>query len=371
MAASASAGAAAMAAAPAEVRMAGVEAAASGTLQAESAEAAAPAVAAAASWRAWHDPAEPLRLGVSACLLGEPVRYDGGHKRNDFLTTALAPFVEFVPVCPELESGMGVPRPTLRLVDGDDGVRLVAPAIATDFTQRMHDFSMARVALLADARLDGYVLKKGSPSCGLQRVSVYGAGAMPRKNGTGLFAQVLTGQLPALPVEEEGRLVDAAIRENFVERIFCHNRFRVLRRRGLSRGALVAFWTAHKLLLRAHNETIYRRLGRLVGELGRQPDAAAYAAFEHDFFAALRTQATRRKHANVLMHAFGYLKNVLAAAEKQELLAAIDDYRLGLLPLVVPLSLLRFQVRTRPVDYLAGQLYFDPHPRELLIRNHV
>jgi uncharacterized protein YbgA (DUF1722 family)/uncharacterized protein YbbK (DUF523 family) len=325
------------------------------------------------AWSAWHE-AGPIRLGISSCLLGEQVRFDGGHKRDRFLTDELGPWVEWVGVCPEVELGMGVPRPSVRLVEQDGVVRLVSPATGEDFSARMRAYARKRVAELQELELDGYVLKKNSPSCGLLRLKVYGAasGGMPvRRDGSGLFAQVLQEAWPHLPLEEEGRLGDAKIRENFVERIFCRNRWRTFVRRGRSRRRLVEFWTAHKMLVRAHDEQAYQRLGRLVGSAGKGEGAEHYERFEREFFAALAAQATRRRHANVLQHALGYLRELLEPVERAQLASSIDDYRRGLLPLVVPLALLRFQIRKHGVVYLAAQLYFDPHPKELMIRNHV
>jgi len=325
----------------------------------------------AGCWRHWHDDAYPLTLGVSTCLLGEEVRFDGGHARDRFVTQVLAEWFDHVSVCPEVEMGMAIPRPTIRLVDEGQGMRLVAPKTGEDFTERMEAYSRERVGELMRSDLDGYVLKKGSPSCGLERIRVYRNGTPIRRNESGLFVKTLKERWPGLPLEEEGRLNDPRLRENFIERVFARNRWRVLVGRGLSRRSLVDFHTAHKLLIRAHNEAAYRRLGRLVGAAGTMPDGELFARYEGAFQEALNTKATAKKHTNVLQHAMGYLKNVLGSLEKSELMTAIEDYRQGLLPLVVPLTLLRFNIRKHDVEYLAGQLYFDPHPKELMLRNHV
>lgn len=322
------------------------------------------------SWRSWHAADRPLRLGVSSCLLGESVRYDGGHARDRFVADTLGAWFEFVPVCPEVEIGMTVPRPTVRLVDEGEGTRLVAPSTGEDFTDRMVRFARRKVTQLARLELDGYVLKRGSPSCGMERIRTYRSGMPARRNDAGLFARVLLDRWPGLPVEEEGRLNDAKLRENFIERVFCRNRWRVLVGGGLSRRRLIEFHTAHKLLLRAHGEASYRRLGRLVGSAGTVADHELFSAYEAQFQSALRAPATPKKHANVLLHAFGYLKDVLEGVEKRELLGAIEDFRQGLLPLIVPLTLLRYVIRRHGIEYLAGQLYFEPHPKELMLRNH-
>jgi len=325
----------------------------------------------AGCWQHWHDDAYPLRLGVSTCLLGEEVRFDGGHARDRFVTDVLAQWFDHVAVCPEVEMGMSIPRPTIRLVDEGQGIRLVSPGSGEDFTDRMEAYSRERVGELKGRDLDGYVLKKGSPSCGLERIRVYRKGMPLRHNESGLFVKALKEHWPGLPLEEEGRLNDPRLRENFIERVFARNRWRVLVSRGLSRRSLVDFHTAHKLLIRAHNEAAYRRLGRLVGSAGTMPDAELFASYEVTFQEALTTKATAKKHTNVLQHAMGYLKDVLGPIEKRELMTAVEDYRQGLLPLVVPLTLLRFNIRKHDVEYLAGQLYFDPHPKELMLRNHV
>ena len=323
------------------------------------------------TWQTWHSEETPLRLGVSSCLLGELVRFDGGHARDRFVTDVLGQWFELVAVCPEAEVGMGTPRPTIRLVDEGQGERLVAPSTGEDFTDRMGDYARRRVRELRRDDLDGFVLKKSSPSCGLERIRVYRGKSAYRKDASGLFARALLERWPGLPVEEEGRLNDARLRENFIERAFARNRWRALAARRLTRRRLVEFHTAHKLLLLAHNEAAYRRLGKLVGSAGSIPDAELFAGYEQGFQEALRTKATPRRHANVLYHALGHLKRQLDPGARAQVVTAIEDYRLGLLPLVVPLSLLRYEIQQRGVAYLAGQLYFDPHPKELMLRNHV
>lgn len=321
-------------------------------------------------WENWHDPDTPLRLGVSSCLLGEEVRFDGQHKRSRFVVDELGELFEFVAVCPEVDIGMGIPRPTIRIEEVAGEQRLVSPKTGEDFTRRMASYSKKRVRDLIREGLDGYVLKKGSPSCGPFRLPVYIKGQPARRDGVGFFAAELRHQWPQLPVEDEGRLHDPGIRENFIEQVFVRNRWRTLRGRGLTRKRLVGFHTAHKLLLRAHNEAGYRRAGRLVGQTGSIPDGELFASYEAELHTIMQTRATRKKHANVLQHALGYLKKMLDSTEKREILLAVDDYRRDLLPLIVPVTLLRYNIRRHDVEYLRGQLYFDPHPKELMLRNH-
>jgi uncharacterized protein YbgA (DUF1722 family)/uncharacterized protein YbbK (DUF523 family) len=322
------------------------------------------------SWKPWHDD-EPIRLGISSCLLGAKVRFDGGHKQDRYLTDVLGEWFRWLPVCPELEIGLGVPRPSIHLVQGEPHPHLVEPKSGEDLTERMEGYSRAKVEELGTRDLDGYILKRASPSCGMERVKVFGEGGMPSKEGVGVFARILMARWPLLPVEEEGRLNDPMLRERFIEHVFCRHRWRTLVRRGLTRRSLIAFHTAHKLLLRAHNEAGYGRLGRLVAAAGKVPDAELFARYEEEFNRVLQSRATRKRHANVLYHALGYLKEALDPFEKQEAVALIEDYRNELVPLVVPITLLRHHVAKHGIPYLKGQLYLEPHPRELMLRNRV
>lgn len=325
-----------------------------------------------AVWRKWHDESQPVRLGVSACLLGAEVRFDGGHKRDRYLTDVLGANVTWLPVCPELEIGLGIPRPVIQLRGGERGDRVVLREGGGDLTDTMREYADARTAELDALGLDGYVLKKDSPSCGMARVRVHGApGGMPQRTGVGHFVQAIERRMPLLPLEEEGRLNDPPLRERFIEAIFSRNRWRVLVSRGSSRKGLVAFHEAHKMLLLAHDEGIYRRLGRIVGSFGQIPDEEVYLGYAPLFAEAFGKRATVARHVNVLEHLFGHLKKQLSNVEKREIASAIAEYRAERVPLVVPISLLRFLVAAHDVEYVRGQLYLEPHPRELMLRNHV
>jgi len=313
----------------------------------------------------------PLRIGISACLLGQQVRYDGGHKRDRFLTDTFGLFVEWVPVCPEVEAGFGTPREAMRLVDDDGRLRLVTVKTGIDLTGQLERFARRRVEQLAAEELSGYVLKKDSPSCGVERVKVYNAHAAPSRSGQGLFAAALCARYPHLPVEEEGRLSDARLRENFVERVFAYRRLRELFTGRWTVGGLVRFHTAHKLTLMAHSVVAYRELGRLVAAASTAKRSDLEGDYTRRFMTALAALATPRRHTNVLQHMAGYLKTVLDADSKAELQGAIEDYHRGLVPLIVPITLLRHHIRHHGVAYLAGQTYLEPHPRELMLRNHV
>lgn len=313
----------------------------------------------------------PIRIGISACLLGERVRFDGGHKRDAFLTETFGRFVEWVPVCPEVECGLGTPRETMRLVRGEAGLRLVTGKSGVDLTARMERFSRSRVSALAAEDLCGYVLKKDSPSCGLERVKIYEGSGTSTRTGRGLFAAALLDAYPYLPVEEEGRLVDPRLRDNFVERVFAYWRLRGLFAARWTVGNLVRFHSSHKLLLLAHSTDAYRQLGRLVAGARGLPRREVEQRYVEGFMQALARLATVRTHTNVLQHMAGYFKDRLDAASKRELADTIGDYRRGLVPLVVPLTLLGHHVRMHDVTYLADQAYLQPHPKELMLRNHV
>jgi uncharacterized protein YbgA (DUF1722 family)/uncharacterized protein YbbK (DUF523 family) len=315
--------------------------------------------------------AAAIRIGVSSCLLGNEVRYDGGHKRDGFLVETFGRHVEWVPVCPEVELGLGIPRPTLRLERAGDDVRLVMPKTNADYTDAMRRYAEKRVATLAADELCGYVLKKDSPSCGMERVKVYDTNTIPSKSGRGLFAEALMRRFPNLPVEEEGRLNDLALRENFIERVFAYQRMQSFFAPRWSIGGLVALHMAHKLQLMAHAPRAYAELGRLVARAKAMPRAELRELYESAFLHALAVLATPRRQVNVLQHIVGYFSKQLDVGARQELMSLIEDYRSGLVPLLEPLTLLRHYVRCFAIAYLQGQTYLEPHPKELMLRSHV
>jgi uncharacterized protein YbgA (DUF1722 family)/uncharacterized protein YbbK (DUF523 family) len=311
-----------------------------------------------------------LRLGVSACLLGDEVRYDGGHKRNPFLTDLLGPFVEWVAICPEVEAGFGTPREPMRLVRDGGAVRLLTVRTRQDVTRQLEKAVSARLVQLVSLELDGYVLKKDSPSCGLFRVKVYGASGVGERSGRGLFAAALFAAQPLLPLEEEGRLEDPALRENFVERVFAYRRLRELCAGPVRAGDLMRFHARHKLLLLAHAPAAYARLGRLVASATGRVSRALLDAYGEGFMKALAVPASRGRHVNVLQHMAGYFEEA-DVASRRELAATIADYGGGLVPLIVPLTLVAHHARRHAVQYLLDQVYLQPHPKELMLRNHV
>ncbi len=312
----------------------------------------------------------PLRIGVSACLLGREVRYDGGHKRDRFVTDELAAHCTWVEVCPEVELGLGVPRPTLRLVDGVDGVRMVTADGATDHTLAMRRFAEGRVEALAALDLDGFILKSRSPSCGLERVKVYGEGPVPRYDGAGLFATALARRLPHLPLEEAGRLHDPALRERFLTWAHGHRRWRDLAGDGFTVRGLMDFHRRYKLVLMARSPSRTTGLGRLLGEAKRGDDVAALAArYLEGFTEVMRQLPSTGRHVNVLEHAAGYVSDRLSEEDRGELTETIAAYHRGEVPLVVPLTLLKHHVRRLGVDYVLAQQYLAPEPAALGLFN--
>ncbi|MBM4127492.1 MAG: DUF523 and DUF1722 domain-containing protein [Nitrospira sp.] len=312
----------------------------------------------------------PIRIGVSRCLLGELVRYDGGHRRDPFLTDVLGQYVEWVPICPEAEAGMGTPREPMQLVGDPRTPRLVTIETRRDMSTSLDRFTEQKLASLELDDVSGYIFKKNSPSCGIEQVPVITRQGRPVRTGVGLFARAFMNRFPLVPVEDEGRLGDPAIRENFIERVFCYRRFHDLVRTGITRQAMVRFHTVHKYLLLAHSPQYYIALGRLVGHAARYRPKELSAKYGDLFMQTLAMRTTVRKHVNVLHHLVGYFKTRLGAPEKIELLGVIDDYHRGLVPLIAPLTLIKHYVRTFDVSYLRDQVYLHPHPNELMLRNH-
>lgn len=315
--------------------------------------------------------ASPIRLGISRCLLGDEVRFDGGHKRDHFLADVLGRYVDWVPVCPEVEAGLGTPREAMRLVGDPRRPQLMTITSKRDHTEAMETMIEERIELLDKLNLSGFVFKKGSPSCGVKQVPVYTNQGMPRHSSAGIFAKAFIKQFPLIPVEEEGRLCDPSLRDNFIERVFCYHRFHDLVQNGVTRQILIRFHTIHKYLLLSHSQQHYATMGRLVGQADRYRLKELIVKYGAFFMKTLTVKATVRKHVNVLHHMAGNFKNRLKAPEKAELLAVIDDYHRGLIPLIVPLTLINHYARVFDVHSICDQAYLNPHPKELLLRNHV
>lgn len=313
--------------------------------------------------------ATAIRIGISSCLLGREVRFDGGHKRDGFINQVLSDYFEFVPFCPEVDIGLSVPRDPIRLERRGSAVRVVCvkqPDL--DVTEPLREYG--RRVVRGNPDISGYILKRGSPSCGMERVKVYDPGSgIPAADGVGGFARSLMDHWPELPVEEEGRLNDPVLRENFIERVFTYRRWQDLAAAGLTAAGIVDFHTRHKLMIMAHSQQAYRDLGRLVADCGREDPKALGERYITALMAALRKPASRKNHTNVLQHVQGYLKEHIDGPDRQELNEVIETYRLGQVPLVVPITLLNHHFRRHPDEYMQRQLYLRPHPPELMLRN--
>lgn len=321
---------------------------------------------------------DEIRIGVSACLLGERVRYDGGHKRNEFLVATLSRFVTWVPVCPEVELGLGIPRPSLRLVASDGEVRLVESSksapdepLGPDHTAAMRAWARRRVRSLKAMRLSGYVLKQNSPSCGMEQVPLYREAGRPTRKGRGLFAAALIETCPDLPVEEEGRLNDPRIRENFLERVFAYRDLDKLFEGRWTLRALFGFHAARKFQLLSHSIVGWRRLERLVAKARAMDRAEMSQRYRQWFMFALRLPATRSRHVNVLQHMTGRFGDRLYPDRRRQLHQLIAGYRSGRVPLIVPLTLIRHYAAAFEITCLENQSYLTPHPAELMLRCHV
>lgn len=314
---------------------------------------------------------EKIKLGVSSCLLGNKVRYDGGHKLDRFLTDTLGRYIEYVPVCPEVECGLGIPRPSMRLEGNPDAPRLIVTSTREDLTERMGAWAQQRVAELEKEDLCGFIFKSDSPSSGMERVKVYNEKSMPVKNGVGIFAKIFMEHFPLLPVEDEGRLHDPGLRENFVERIFALKRWRESIIDKNYKKSLIDFHSRHKLLILAHSPKHYQMMGKRVADQKNFSVRDIQKQYQNLLLEALKIKATPAKQVNVLQHMMGYFKELLSADEKKELLELIKQYHEGYVPLVVPVTLINHYVRKYREPYLKEQVYLNPHPAELQLRNHV
>ncbi len=311
-----------------------------------------------------------IRLGISSCLLGENVRWNGGHKLDRFLTDTLGQYVEYFPVCPEVECGFGIPRETFRLVGDPEDPRLVTSRTNVDHTERMKTWARQRVAELEKEDLCGFIFKSDSPSSGMQRVKVYNPKGMPEKKGVGMFARAFMERFPLIPVEEDGRLHDPKLRELFIEQIFALKRWRETIAQKRSLGSLVDFHTRHKLLILSHSPNHFRVMGKLVADGKKLPIGDLFTQYETLLIEALRLKTTVKKNSNVLQHVMGYFKKQISGDEKQEILEIIDQYRSEYVPLIVPITLMNHYVRKYDQPYLKQQVYLNPHPVALKLRNH-
>lgn len=309
-----------------------------------------------------------IRIGISSCLLGEKVRYNGKDAYDPLVTDTLAPYVEWVPVCPEMEIGMGTPREPIHLIHTNRGIRLMGIESDTDYTEQMKSYAKERVHLLEQFGIQGYILKTKSPSCGMEQVRVYDPGNQPIKTGPGMYTANLLKQIPLLPVEDEERFRDRAIRDNFIERVFAYYRVQQFLTGTPTPAGLVDFHTRHKLTILSHHQVRYREAGRLVSEAGSANLDVLLPEYTRHFMKTLEVPATRKNHTNVLNHAIGYFKDFLETDDKLEMVGVVDRYRKGLVPLVVPLTLIKHHLRQHPVEWLEKQVYLNPFPTEQKLR---
>ena len=317
-----------------------------------------------------NTPDTPIKLGISSCLLGNKVRFDGGHKLEKFLTDTLGRYVQYVPVCPEVEYGLPIPREALRLVGVPESPRLITSRTSVDHTDGMLRWARDRVKALEKENLCGFIFKSRSPSSGMERVKIYDENGVPANKGVGIFAGVFMDHFPLIPVEEDGRLHDPLLRENFIERIFTLKRWRETAAAKKSRGSLVDFHTKNKLLILSHSPKHYQLMGKLVAKAKDYPPDELHEKYVNLLMEALKLKATPAKNSNVLQHMMGYFKKELSGDEKQELLETIQLYRQGHYPFIVPMTLMNHYVRKYDQTYLKQQVYLTPHPVELHLRNH-
>ena len=312
-----------------------------------------------------------IRLGISSCLLGEQVRYDGSHKLDHYLTDTLGQFVDWVPVCPEVEYGLPIPREAMRLVGNSLSPRLITRNSGVDHTEGMLKWAKKKLRELENEDFCGFIFKSKSPSSGLKGVKVYTESGMPSTRGSGIFGGAFTRKFPLIPVEDDGRLHDPDLRENFIERVFVFRRWKDFIESGTSRGSLVSFHTDHKLLIMSHSPRHNSLLGRMVAAVKKQNLTPLLSEYITLLMECLSLLATVKKNTNVLMHTVGYFKKNLTADEKTELLHIINNYHSGLIPLIVPITLMNHYVRKYEEPYLKRQYYLSPYPLELMLKNHV
>lgn len=313
---------------------------------------------------------EKITVGISSCLLGKKVRYDGGHKHDRYITDTLGQFFDYVPVCPEVEYGLPVPREPMHLADDVENPRLLTVRTGIDHTEGMKKWAGKKLDELDRTELSGYIFKSKSPSSGMRGVKVYMGTAPPVHRGVGIFAGAFMKRFPLIPVEDEGRLHDPVLRENFIERVFVFKRWQEFMKKGISMGGLVGFHSDHKLLVMAHSPKHLSELGKLVAGT-KAAGSRLNALYIETLMEGLRLISTSRKNTNVLHHIAGYFKKELSADEKRELIDIIDRYHRGQIPLVVPVTLLNHYVHKYDKAYLKKQHYLNPHPLELMLRNHV
>lgn len=316
----------------------------------------------------WSDDRK-LPIGVSRCLLGDEVRYDGGHKRSRYMTDVLGDYFSWRPVCPEVEAGMGTPRPAIRLVQTDSSLRVLGKD-DMDFTDALSRVADARIPGLRAEKIRGFIFKKDSPSCGMERVRLYHKGGVSR-TGVGAFAARIAAEWPNLPVEEEGRLNDKRLRENFIERVFTYDRWRTFVENQPTTSGLMTFHAQHKYLFLAHNQAECRRLGKFIAQAAKEDFKATLETYETRIMALMRRLTSVKKQINTLQHLLGFVKNDLSSEDKADFLGILDQYRNGIVPLITPLLLLRIHLKKGNSEWAKAQIYLSPYPEQLALRSHL
>jgi uncharacterized protein YbgA (DUF1722 family)/uncharacterized protein YbbK (DUF523 family) len=307
---------------------------------------------------------DTIQLGISSCLLGQEVRYDGGHKRSPFCTDSLNKFVSYIPICPEMGIGLGTPRPTIRLELNNQSI-IAKCQDGRDVTSELEDFCHQKAPQLEP--LSGYIFCAKSPSCGMERVKIYRQNGYSQSDGIGLYARHIMQTYPSLPVEENGRLNDALLRENFITRLYAYHNWKTMLNEGISPASLIEFHSRYKYMLMAHHPHSYKELGLLLSDLSADIECIA-KTYELKFMRALRHIATRKNQCNTLYHIHGYFKDKMTSRQRTELIKLIDDYRMGSLPVDAPLTMIKHYLNEHPNDYIAQQHYLIPHPPEMALR---
>ncbi|HZV46225.1 MAG TPA: DUF523 and DUF1722 domain-containing protein [Thermodesulfovibrionales bacterium] len=314
---------------------------------------------------------QKIKIGISTCLLGEKVRYDGGHKLDRYITDTLGNYFEWLPVCPEVEYGLPVPRESMHLIGDPASPRLVTVRTGIDHTEGMKKWAEDKLRQLEKEDLCGFIFKSRSPSSGIGGIKVYTLSGMPSNKGTGIFGGAFMRYFPLIPVIDDGRLHNPNLRENFIEQVLVYKRWKEFLKNSTKIRDLITFHTNLKLLILSHCPKHYDALGKLVAQAKKYKPDVLYSEYIRILMEGLRLLATTKKNTNVLLHIAGYFKKQLSSEDKRELLEVIDQYHRGYVPLIVPIVLINHYVRKFDEPYLKMQFYLNPHPMELMLRNHV
>ena len=312
---------------------------------------------------------DKIKIGISSCLLGEKVRFDGQHKYHWYINEVLEQYFEYISICPEVAIGMGIPRKSVRLVGNVDSPEMIEPGSGKNWTKDMHKYNHRILPKLSE--LSGYLFKKGSPSCGVFRTKVYQDNGIPLPHGQGIFAKAFVERYPLIPIEDEGRLNDAQLRENFIKRVFAYHRLKIQMDKKFKRSDWIKFHEQSKYLLLSHSRTHYSTLGNLVANMKHVPAKEFKSTYAKAYMETFKVKSTRKKNMDVLLHILGFMKTQLNSLQKKDLLQVIQSYREGTIPLIVPVTLLSHYIRVFDIAYIKDQYYLNPHPYNLSLRNNI